>query len=555
MTGSTRTIWIMAVTAVVSLAAGLGLSRLIVSPSEAAANAAAPEAGLITVPVEQRSLANDVVMRGDAIYEDPAQVMIETGDIGGPAVVTGQVPEVGATLDAGAVILEVAGRPVILLPGELPVYRTLRAGVSGPDVIQLKEALIALGIDPGSPGSNAYDAGVAAAIRELYTRVGYPAPTAGEEADAAVEGAREMVRSADEGVASAQRAVNSGGAVSEAEKVAAQGAVNDAQAALGAAGSKRDNAVNAYNACLAAPPDPTDPCTNDAVLDAEVAVVAATSALNTAVAALNELNAPRDISDLRAALTSAQRSLTDAREQLAEAQTAVITPLPASEVVYLTSTPRRVDEVSVQRGSMLAGTAAMSVSGATLQIAGTVSTTDADLIAEGAVVVITLPDGTEVAGTVQSVGVEEDDADAQTDANRERVVVVPAELTEEQRVQLQGANVRVTIPVSSTEGEVLAVPIAALTAGPGGESRVEVLDDGAKVSRLVTVETGLAAGGFVEVTPTDGSLEAGDQVVVGTAEVPEDVTDETDTDTEETDTDTTDTEDAESNSGTEDAEG
>jgi multidrug efflux pump subunit AcrA (membrane-fusion protein) len=292
------------------------------------------------------------------------------------------------------------------------------------------------------------------------------------------------------------------------------------------------------------------------VLDAEVAVVAATSALNTAVAALNELNAPRDISDLRAALTSAQRSLTEAREQLADAQAAVITPLPASEVVYLSSTPRRVDAVTVRRGSMIAGTPAMSVSGATLQIAGTVSTSDADLIAEGAVVVITLPDGTDVAGTVQSVGVEEDGDDGQqADANRTRVVVVPAELTEEQRVQLQGANVRVTIPVSSTEGEVLAVPIAALTAGPGGESRVEVLDDGAKVSRLVTVETGLAAGGFVEVTPTDGSLEAGDQVVVGTAEVPEDVTDETDTDTEETDTDTTDTEDAESNSGTEDAEG
>src|SRR5665647_3948758 len=95
-------------------------------------------------------------MRGDAIYEDPAEVMIETGDIGGPAVVTGQVPEVGANLDAGAVILEVAGRPVILLPGELPVYRTLRAGVSGPDVIQLKEALTALGIDPGSAGSVSY---------------------------------------------------------------------------------------------------------------------------------------------------------------------------------------------------------------------------------------------------------------------------------------------------------------------------------------------------------------------------------------------------------------
>lgn len=48
MSGSTRTIWIMALTAVISLGAGLGLSRLIVSPADAAAQAAPPEAGPIT---------------------------------------------------------------------------------------------------------------------------------------------------------------------------------------------------------------------------------------------------------------------------------------------------------------------------------------------------------------------------------------------------------------------------------------------------------------------------------------------------------------------------
>src|SRR5687768_1955366 len=132
MSGSTRTIWIMAVVAVVSLAAGLGLSRLIVSPSEAAANAAPPAARPITVPVEQRVLANDVVMRGDVVYDDLVEIILETGDLGGPAIVTGGVPQVGATVDAGAVLLEIVGRPVIALTGALPVYRILRAGASGP---------------------------------------------------------------------------------------------------------------------------------------------------------------------------------------------------------------------------------------------------------------------------------------------------------------------------------------------------------------------------------------------------------------------------------------
>ena len=67
---------------------------------------------------------------------------------------------------------------------------------------------------------------------------------------------------------------------------------------------------------------------------------------------------------------------------------------------------------------------------------------------------------------------------------------------------------------------MLYVPLAAITAGPGGEARVEVVDgdpkDGADAkTRLVVVETGLAAAGAVEVTAVDGDLEEGDLVVVG----------------------------------------
>lgn len=505
MTGSTRTIWIMAVTAVISLGAGLGLSRLIISPADAAANAAPPAAGPITVPVEQRQLANDVVLRGDAVYEDPASVVLETGDIGGPAVVTGHVPEVGATLNAGDVMLEVAGRPVILLAGDLPVYRTLRAGVSGPDVLQLKAALAALGINPGDQASAAYDATTASAVEQLYARVGYPAPTAGEEAEGALTAAREGVRGAEAGVASAQQALASAGAGALAsERIRLQGDVDEMQLQLAAKHQE---------------------CAEEPRLTCPAEVKAAETAFNTAVALRDEGNAPRDTTSERAELSTAQRALTDAKTQLSEAQAAVLTPLPSSEVVYLASAPRRVDSVEVHRGSTVAGSPVMSVSGATLQIAGTVAPADAELIAEGSKVVIVLPDGAEVPGTVFSVGVDapetpggqsgEGSGDGSgAGSTRERVVVVPDALTEEQRAGLQGANVRMTIPVSSTEGEVLAVPTAALTAGPGGEARVEVLgDDGESV--LVTVETGLAADGFVEVTPLDGDLAAGDRVVIG----------------------------------------
>jgi multidrug efflux pump subunit AcrA (membrane-fusion protein) len=100
------------------------------------------------------------------------------------------------------------------------------------------------------------------------------------------------------------------------------------------------------------------------------------------------------------------------------------------------------------------------------------------------------------------------------------VLLDPDPLTPEQISQLQGENVRVTLAVGATDGEVLSVPLAALTAGPGGESRVEVVEsdpregDEAK-TRLVVVEPGLAAKGAVEVTPIEGKLAEDDLVVVG----------------------------------------
>lgn len=520
VTGSTRTIWIIAVTAVVSLGAGIGLSRLIVSPAEAAANAAPPEAGPITVPVEQRALTNDIVMRGDALYEDPVGVTLETGDIGGPAVVTGQVPEVASNIEAGGVILEVTGRPVILLTGELPVYRTLRAGVSGPDVQQLRAALAALGIDAGDVNNAVYDASAAAAVRALYAKVGYPAPTSGEEADGLVEGAQESVRAAEEQLAQARRdlATASGGA-SATDKLEADNAVRTAERTVADAQALRQSEL-----------DTNTDIDGDGLIGSSSAVENAQDAVNLARARRAALDQPGDTSAARASVAAAERGLADARTALAEAQAETITPMPASELVYLTSTPRRVDDVAVRRGSMVAGsTPVMTVSGATLQIEGTLDKNDADLIVEGTAVVITLPDGVEVPGTVESVGLIEDEGDGgegggeggggdgstSADPNRRKVVIVPDELTEDQRWMLQGSNVRITIPVSSTEGEVMAVPLAALTQGPGGESRVEVLDDGSDTPRLVIVETGLAAGGYAEIRPVDGDLKVGDRVVVG----------------------------------------
>ncbi|MEU3018795.1 peptidoglycan-binding protein [Nocardiopsis sp. NPDC007018] len=55
------------------------------------------------------------------------------------------LPEEGTERSAGQRVWEVDGRPVILLRGDTPAYRTLEPGSKGPDVRQFEQALAELG--------------------------------------------------------------------------------------------------------------------------------------------------------------------------------------------------------------------------------------------------------------------------------------------------------------------------------------------------------------------------------------------------------------------------
>ena len=488
-----RTIVVVAVTAVASLAAGVALSQLVVSPAQRAAEAAPPEPGLITVPVERRELSTDLTLRGDALYDDPVPVSLEAPEGGGGAVVTGRVPEVGGLVEAGQVVLEVAGRPVIVLPGELPVYRTLRMGSTGPDVLQLKESLESLGIEAGDAGSDVYDAATSAGVDALYARVGYPAPVAEEGAEESVAAAQEALRAAEEALAQARGEL--------------------ARAAEGPPRSERlrlDTAVARAERAVQAAIDAGEPAEVVTQAREDVAVVRAER---------EEALAPRDLTPERSLRDAAERGVADARTALDEAWRAARTPLPAAEIVYVDTLPRRIDSVTVARGGTVGGEA-LTISGATLEILASVSAADAALVSEGATAYLMVGEEevearvAEVRAPARRSGDGSGDSgggDSGGGGDRREVVLVPLEITEEQRAAVVGTNVRVSIPLESTGEEVLAVPVAALTAGPGGESRVEV--DRGGTTEVVVVETGLTAGGYVEVSAE--GLAAGDLVVVG----------------------------------------
>ena len=481
-----RPLWITAVVALVALVAGLVVGRFVVAPD--AAGTEPPPPGLVTVPVEFGPLSNDVTIRGEVGYADPVEVTLDTSAVSGPAVVTGQVPEVGAELAPLGVAMEVAGRPVVVLPGELPAYRTLRLGVSGPDVVQFKEAMRAVGLDAGDPADDVFDQTAASAVTALYAQTGYPVPALEEGAADGLRAAQDAVRSAEQAVADARSALGTAqGGPSVVEVKQADNAVASARRQL--------------DATLAGTPDDT------------VAIGDQRDALALAQLQRQQLDAAPDTAAERAQLTTAQDQLQAARDEVARAQQANLPSLPAGEVLYLTQLPRRVDAVGARRGAVLAG-AAMTVSGATLALSGTVAAADARLLKAGMPAFLVLPDDSEHPATITEV------AQGEGGEGRGTVQLEPAPLSPEQVTELQGANVRVRIPVGATEGDVLSVPLAALSAGPGGEARVEVVDgeprDGGRAGvRVVVVETGLAADCAVEVRPVDGGLAEGDLVVVG----------------------------------------
>ena len=479
-----RTLWIVAGVALVCLVLGLVLGRFVV-PADARQEA--PEPGLVTAPVEFDTLVNDVTIRADIGYANAVEVTPDTSSLsGGPAVVTGQVPAVGAQLTALSIALEIAGRPVIVLPGELPTYRTLRFGVSGPDVSQLKRALAGIGIDPGDQGSATFDQATADAVAQLYTQAGYPLPPAPEGADESYRAAQDGVRGAEDALAQARQALAAAGGGPDPVQIRqADNAINSAQRALDAAHA--------------------DPDRQSEIPDLE-------DQLALAVLQRDQLFRGVDTSAEQSMVASASAQVDAAYQSLETARQQVQPYLPSSEVLYLTELPRRVDAVNTARGQVLQGVA-MTVSGATVRLTGSAAAADAKLLQAGTEGFFDLPDGTPHRAVVIEAKAGKSSGD------RWAITLEPDPLTAEQIGALQDQNVRVRISVGATEGEVLSVPLAALTAGPGGDSRVEIVEgdprDKDAKTRLVVVEPGLAARGMVEVTPTDGELKEDDLVVVG----------------------------------------
>lgn len=476
-------VWLTFLLAVIALAGGLIVGTQIKSPAQIAAESRPPEPGLITTKVEQRQLTAQITTRADIMFADPVTVSPTVPAGAEAAVVTGRIPNVGDTIEAGSVILEVSGRPVFVLPGEFPAYRTLMPGLVGPDVQQLRTALSALGYSAGAT-SQAYDEPLANAVEEFYDDAGYPAPGSDDLSKAqAVRDARD--------------------ALSDAQDVQTQ-AVLDYNTAQEAASAAANNVIDSPNIEAA---ENADSATSDPSVTSQVETMA---------------SSPPDLSSLKQAITVADRGVARATEALADAQQAALATVPTGEIIFVTDLPRRVDAVNLSLGQTLGGTGtngqqpAIVVSGANIAIIAHIPEAQSNMVEQGSAAIITDSSGTKYAATV-----------AERCSTSETSTICDAHLALDDpssvdRDALLG-NVKVSITIGTSSIDSLVVPVAAVSVDSDGQAQVQLVTGpllhnqpiSDQPTEIVKVDIGLSAEGYIEIKPLQTDLHPGDLVVIG----------------------------------------
>lgn len=394
---------------------GAGAAAVLKSPAQVAAEKAPPPADVLTAPVEERVLSASLVTRGKVVASQRVDVMsagLSGADTIRPVVTKVKVKP-GDVVKPGAVLVEVAGRPVLALHGSLPAYRNLTAGAVGQDVVQLQKGLAQLGYRRGADASGTFGSGTQQALKSLYTAAGYAAPTsAGMKTDAG---------KADAGKADGDK-----------------------------------------------PGEPQDKGTTPGVR------------------------------------TGAQPTVT----------------LLASEIVFVSESPVRVESVDAVVGTT-ATERLMTVTAGALAVDGTLEGYQKELVRPGQKVeIFSDRTGERAVGTVASVG------PAPTPSGKD---AAPATGVPQYQVKITsdeplsgdfaGQDVRLTISAASSNGEVLAVPAAAVSSRADGRTTLDVLTEEGKQTR-VEIRTGMTGDGAVEVIPVSGSLAPGDRVVLGVGQAP-----------------------------------
>jgi peptidoglycan hydrolase-like protein with peptidoglycan-binding domain len=489
---------LMAIVAVVGWAAGSQIE----SPAEAAARTAPPTPSPILVPVEERVLSTNVVVRGTARFGLPQAISIapsalKTNSAGNNvAGLITTLPSINTQFKEGDVLLTAGGRPVLILQGDIPAYRDMVPGVWGKDVMQLEQALARLGVDPGPPDGK-YDERTSAAVAKWYEAAGYEpfGPTAEQRANI------RLLETAVGDALKSRMAATSAAATAKLNVAAAEAKADLAQrtAAADISAKIAERALVVLDPRqLALARQAADEKLDVARAGRRAADIEARAIIQTAVEA-------QKVAEFDANLMATRAD--QAAADLEAAKRTLGNQVPVDEVVFLRELPVRVEQVVAAVGA--------TASGPVMLVTDNKITIDSSLPLDAVALV---KPGMAVDIEEQAVGIKAKGVVASVEKTPgthgvDGYHVYFSVQVSETNTPLQGFSLRLTIPIESTKGPVTTVPLSAVSLAPDGKSRVQV-ETGGRLE-YIQVEPGLAAGGFVEVKPVDSSLKPGQLVVVG----------------------------------------
>jgi len=362
------------------------------------------------------------------------------------------LPAEGDELVAGDIAYELDGRPVVVLEGDVPPYRSmsdLPENMTGEDVLQLERNLDAFGLAEthGVTVDDEFTSATADALEALQKWIGM-------EDDRALD-------------------------LGEFIVVPGETIVVDVHAEVGDAAAPNGDPL--YDVADGAPVSGPD-----------------VEQLNDALVVLGHLDAADHSGATYSMATErAVRSLQSELGMEADGS------LDLGDVRFM-SESLRVAEVAAPTGTTVTpGAVVLNVTGEDTLVRFDLPAADQGVVEVGQDVRVELPDGTSLGGSISAV------ASVATVADDQPVFEVEVTLDEPAAAAgLDEAPVDVAVVTDSAEG-VVAVPVTALIALREGGYAVEVVDD--TTTRLVAVEAGFFADGLVAI---EGNVAPGDRVVV-----------------------------------------
>ena len=443
---------------------------------------------LSTTEVRIQTLTEEVEWIGTLGYGESVQYS-------GPGGTITDASNLGTVLERGETLAMVDNEHVVVLYGSTPLYRTLRDGLTGPDVKLLETNLVALGYDPDVTVTidNDFSYNTALMVQRWQTDVGNE--VTGEVTVGAVAVVPGPVS------ISAISGVGQTAGPNMATLAPRRTQTDIASRASGSVSNMLPVGTAIEHGSTLYSLDEIDVVALNTTDPVSVALTGGTYSIEALERALSNGGFDPEGEMTVDGIVSA--ATVSAVERWQSAIGLPITSQTSFAYYYFVVASQVVDSLAVADGSLIAsGRPVMSASSSELSVVVTVSVSDETEFSEGQSVSVTLADQTQVEGIVSEIG-------AVTQTGNDPTIDVVINIVAAPEVTLVEGPVTVTT-VSSEVVDALVVPTRALVSLSEGGYGLEVQRNGS--TQLIGIEIGSFDDGLVEITA--GDLVAGDQVVV-----------------------------------------